>query len=159
MSPSSGFRALMRGAVGAWGVGFIGLNRAAASLAAILDGDGARWSAASLGTPSVLELLDLLMAGLLTLCEAELPPVQSRCRLSPAVLLGRPVPTFAAASKAPFFPPTYVFACGFGLTGGLLKASDAPQRAASRTLCCVSPVDRCVAWLRLCAELIWHPSD
>jgi hypothetical protein len=34
----------------------------------------------------------------------------------------------------------YVLAGGFGFTGGLEKAKNAPCKAASRTLCWVSPV-------------------
>jgi len=44
-----------------------------------------------------------------------------------------------AAAKAPVLPPVELFTSGFGLTGGFEKAEDAPLRAASRTLYCVSP--------------------
>lgn len=129
----------------------------------MLDGEGERSRWAS-GTPSEFELFDLLPAcigdrfGLLML--RELPPVQSLFKAAglPAVELLPAVPTLVAASNAPLSPPVYVFVCGFGFTGGLEKAREAPRRAASRTLCCVSPVD-CGArpWLR--AELIESPSD
>lgn len=42
------------------GSGFLGLYLAAASFAAMFEGDGVRSTRWSSGTPSVLELLDLL---------------------------------------------------------------------------------------------------
>lgn len=94
-----------------------------------------------------------------------LPPVQSLRigEVLPKVLALRvpPVPTLVAASRAPLPLPVYVFARGFGVTGGLEKAEEAPRRAASLTLWTVSPVV-CGIWgaLRaLAAELIESPSD
>jgi hypothetical protein len=120
------------GAAAGWGFGRRGLPRAAANLAAMLDGEGVR-SMCSPGTLSEFELVDLERFGLLTPAE---PPVKS---LGRAIGLP-PVPTFVAASKAPLFPPVYVFVGGFDFGDGLEKARAAPRRAASRTLCCVSPV-------------------
>jgi len=67
------------------------------------------------------------------------------------------LPTFVAANNAPFPDPVYVFPVGFGWGFGLEKARDAPYKAASLTLCCVSAV-RCGAALCLFTELI-EPSD
>jgi hypothetical protein len=129
-----------------------GLKRAAASFAAIFEGEGAR-STVLVGRPRVLELdVDDDFASLVVLLGA-LPPVVS-------LLSGRcpPVPTLVAASRAPLRAPVYVFVAGLGAGAGLAKAEPAPMRAASRTLCCVSPVD-CGARLRLLAELIGSPSE
>lgn len=128
--------------------GFMGLYLAAASLAAMFDGDGACSNELSSRTARVLELLALLKA-----CIGEVLPEGVRAR-------GVPVPTLVAASRAPLFPPVYVFDCGFGFTGGLEKAVDAPLRAASRTLYWVSP-GVCGTWglLRALVELIESPSD
>jgi hypothetical protein len=129
-----------------------GLKRAAASFAAMFEGEGAR-STVLVGRPRVLELdVDDDFASLLVLLGA-LPPVVS-------LLSGRcpPVPTLVAASRAPLRAPVYVFVAGLGAGAGLAKAEPAPMRAASRTLCCVSPVG-CGARLRLLAELIGSPSE
>jgi hypothetical protein len=133
-----------------------GLKRAAASFAAIFEGEGAR-STLLVGRPRVLELdVDEDFASLLVLLGAllgALPPVVS-------LLSGlcAPVPTLVAASRAPLRAPVYVLVAGLGAGAGLAKAEPAPMRAASRTLCCVSPVD-CGARLRLLAELIGSPSE
>jgi hypothetical protein len=130
----SACRSLIVGAAAGWGFGRRGLPRAAANLAAMLDGEGVR-STCSPGTLSEFELVDLERLGLLMPAE---PPVKS---LGKAVGLPLPpVPTFVAASKAPLFPPVYVFVGGFDFGDGLEKARAAPRSAASRTLCCVSPV-------------------
>lgn len=94
-----------------------------------------------------------------------LPPVQSLLSgvAVPEGVVFRgvpPVPTFVAARRAPLPPPVYVFVWGFGFTGGFEKAEEAPRKAASRTLYCVSPVPcgpRGV--LRALAELIECPLD
>jgi hypothetical protein len=65
----------------------------------------------------------------------ELPPVQSLVN----GVDGLPTPTFCAARRAPSLPPVYVFASGLGAAGALEKAKEAPRKAASRTLYCVSP--------------------
>ena len=94
-----------------------------------------------------------------------LPPVQSllsgEAFPGEMVFRGVPVPTFVAVSSAPSFPPVYVFTCGFGFIGGFEKAEEAPRRAASRTLYCVSPVVCGTRGLlrALLAELIESPSD
>lgn len=126
----------------------MGLYLAAASFAAMFEGEGMRSARGSSGTARVLELLELLKGrmgevfGLTALFV--LPPVQSlrNGEAFPAGVVARgvPVPTLAAARRAPLFPPVYVFTWGFGLTGGLAKAEDAPRSAASRTLYWVSPV-------------------
>ena len=126
----------------ACGGGFIGLYLAAASFAAMLEGDGVRSTS---GTPKVLELFDLLSScigdrvGRAALLE--LPPVAS-CLTGEAGLvlfLGVPASALVAASNAPLPPPVYVLLVGFGFTGGFEKAEDAPRRAASLTLNWVSP--------------------
>jgi len=143
-SLSFGWCSLMVGGTAAWGRGRRGLCRAAASRAAIFEGEETRsgWSS---GTLSELELFDLDRFGLLTPTD---PPVWWLRKDA-----GLPVPTLVAASKAPLSPPVYVFTKGFDLAGDLEKAFAAPRSAASRTLCWVSPaVCGTQPWLR--AELI-----
>ena len=106
-------------------MGLRGLCRAAASLAAMLDGEGTR-SAWSPCTLSEVVLVVLEMIGLLTPPD---PPVWSRCKAA-----GLPVPTFVAASKAALSLPVYVLLKGFGFGAGLEKAFEAPCKAALRTL-------------------------
>lgn len=92
-----------------WGTGLSGLYLAAASFAAMFEGDGVRSEKLSSGTPSEFELLDWLSRngddpGLPVL----LPPVQFLPigdTLPWGAPRGLPVPTFVAASKAPLFPP------------------------------------------------------
>jgi hypothetical protein len=132
----------------------------------MLDGDGVRSGALSSGTPSVLELLDLVasLMGERSNFTLLLPPVRSLLNGTALpfrrVFCGVPVPTLVAASRAPLPPPVYVFGWGLGFTAGLEKADEAPLRAASRTLYCVSPVvcGTCDV-LRVGAELIESPSD
>lgn len=148
---------------GVWAGCFIGLYRAAASLAAMLEGDVPGSGRPSSGTASVLELLEWLNAGGGTADVLVLPPVQflrSGEVLPDGVCArGVPVPTLAAARRAPLFPPVYVFGCGFGFKGGLKKAEDAPRRAALCTLYWVSPgaCGTC-GLLRALVELIESPS-
>lgn len=147
-SPSFMSRSLMIGFTVACGIGFMGLYRAAANFAAMFDGEGMRSRCGSSGIPRLLELLEGLRAlmgdwlNLFTL--RALPPVQSLRKgevfLVTLSLRGVTVPTLVAASSAPLLPPVYVLTFGFGFTGGLEKAEDAPRRAASWTLYCVSPV-------------------
>jgi hypothetical protein len=87
-----------------------------------------------------------------------LPPVLSAVN-DAGLPAGTPccgLPTFVAANKAPFPAPVYVFAMGFGGGEGLENASEAPWRAALRTLCCVSAVRG--AALYLFTEVI-EPSE
>jgi len=146
---------------------FMGLYLAAASLAAMLDGDGTCSNRPSSRTPSALELLLLLracMGDAYDLPALVLPPVQFLGNgevLSDGVRArGVPVPALVAASRAPLLPPVYVFVCGLGFTGGLEKAVEAPRRAALCTLYWVSP-EVCGTWglLRALVELIEYPSD
>jgi hypothetical protein len=146
-------------------MGFLGLYRAAASFAAMFEGDGVRSPMLSSGTPRVLELLDWGRScmgdacGLPTLLA--LPPVTSCLKgdAVPAVVLRvGPVPALVAARSAPLPPPVYVFVCGFGFTGGFEKAMDAPWRAASRTLYWVSPVTF-GTWGVRAELLIEYPSE
>jgi hypothetical protein len=147
-----------------FGNGFLGLYLAAASFAAMLEGEGVRSPRWSSGTPRVLELLDLLLSRLGDTFDQpallELPPVTS-CLTGDAVpAVGfrvGPEPALVAARSAPFPPPVYVFVWGFGFKGGFEKANEAPRRAASRTLYWVSPVVFGTWGLR--AELIEYPSD
>jgi hypothetical protein len=115
-----------------WGMGLRGLCRAAASRAAMLDGEGTR-SAWSPCTLSEVVLAVLEMIGLLT---PPGPSVWSRCKAA-----GLPVPTLVAASNAALSPPVYVLLTGFGFGFGvgLEKAFEAPCNAALRTLYCTSP--------------------
>jgi hypothetical protein len=145
---------------------FIGLCLAAASLAAMLDGDGTCSNRPSSRTTRVLELLELLSVCLgeaYVLPALALPPVQSLRNgqvLSAGVRdLGVPVPALVAASKAPLVPPVYVFVRGFGFTGGLEKAVEAPRRAASRTLNWMSAGVCGRELLRAPVEIIDSPSD
>lgn len=141
-----------------FGVG-IGLFRAAASRAAMFDGEETRSATLSSGTPRVL-VLGLLESDLAVL----LLPVWSREMGADRGWIGAlcwPVPTLDAASSAPWSPPetpVYRFAWGFGLGLGFAKAEAAPINAASRTLNCVSPVG-CGTRVRMfVAELIESPS-
>jgi hypothetical protein len=128
----------------AWGAGRRGLWRAAASRAAMFEGEGPRVGVSG-GGASECELCDLLPVctgdRLLTLRG----PVQSRVRgaeLPAAAPFRGPglLPTLVAASNAPLPSPVYVLVRGFGLAGGLEKARKAPCRAASLALYWVSPV-------------------
>jgi hypothetical protein len=108
----------------------------------MFEGEGLRLGVSS-GGPSECEVCgfcDLFCTGddrLLMLRE----PVQSRVRGAglPAAAF-RGLPTRVAASNAPLPPPVYVLVSGFALAGDSEKARKAPCRAASLTLCWVSPV-------------------
>ena len=137
--------AMMVGIGAGWPAALDALCLAAASLAAMLEGEGPRsteWSSGSVKALDAGELLSWRTGDTLGLELRALPPVLSAPSGVAAledvlVFRGVPVPTLVAASRAPLPPPVYRFVCGLGFRGGFEKASEAPRRAAFGTLYCV----------------------